>query len=259
MHETRWQEMDVPILMYHHVVPGTTVPPNLMYTVPLELFERQLDILKRNRFATISFAELFRIASGAMQPPARRLVVISFDDGYQSFIKLAVPALVKRQMRATVFVVAGEIGGHNRWDVERGHPRLDLMTEPEIRESLAAGMEIGVHSWTHRAMTSCGAQELEREMVEAKREIDRRFGITTEAFAYPYGDYAPEHFPVLARAGYAGAACIYSGDARVTSERYSMRRVLVHDGDGPIRFRFKLSRLFLRLRARVDPGYVGRN
>jgi len=244
--------MDIPILMYHHLVPGCVVPPELRYTVAIELFERQLDILSKRGFLTIGFSDLFRIATGVMSRPAKRLVLLTFDDGYESFIQLAVPALEKRRMRATVFIVAGEIGGHNRWDTDRGRPRLELMGDVGIRSALSAGMEIGVHSWTHPGLTACAADELEREIVESKREIDGRFGILTEAFAYPYGDYAPAHFPVLARAGFQGAAAIYTNDRSVTSQPYAMRRVLVNQGDGLARFHLKLSRLYLRYRALVD-------
>lgn len=248
----QWTEFDVPILMYHHLIPGSDVPRGLAYTVSLEMFEHHLDLLARGGYHTVTLSELIRIAAGETRHEGNRLVVLTFDDAYRSFAKLALPALAKREMRATLFVVAGQIGGYNEWDSDNGRPRLDLMNETEIREAIGAGMEVGVHGWSHRALNACDPAELQREIVDAKRAIDDRFGTNCRVFAYAYGDYSPDHFALLRSAGYRGAASISSPARHVTSLPYAMRRVFVNPTDTTLRFRAKLSSIYWRFRAFKD-------
>jgi peptidoglycan/xylan/chitin deacetylase (PgdA/CDA1 family) len=234
---------DLPILMYHHIEPdGVPITP---YAVHAGQFVSQLDRLCAAGFTTLSFQDLFAALEGKAKLPAKP-VIVTFDDGYESFRKLALPAMISRRMKATVFVVAGEIGGFNRWDSERGIPRRQLLDEAGIRAVMAAGMEIGAHGWAHRNLCECPPPELEEEIFRSKKELESRFGAAQQMFSYPYGAHSKEHFPLLQRAGYSGAVSIFSDQPAVTSNLFSMRRIYVHAGDTAWRFRFKLSPLYLR-------------
>jgi len=68
-------------------------------------------------------------------------------------------------------------------------------------------------------------------------------------FAYPYGKGPTRLYPLLAEAGYRGAVTIFSNEPTVTANRFCMRRIYVHKGDGRIRFRLKLSKPYLRYKA----------
>src|SRR5712692_9020835 len=50
---------------------------------------------------------------------AERAVVLTFDDGFDNFARVAFPELQARGWTATVFLPAGKVGGTNDWD---GHP-----------------------------------------------------------------------------------------------------------------------------------------
>ena len=236
---------DIPILMYHDLVaPGAVPGP---HALGLRQFESQLDALQRAGWVTRRFPELRAALEGCAAWPARG-VWITFDDGYASFLELAVPALRARGMTATVFAVAGEIGGCNRWDASRGGPHRTLLDEHGLRAAQAAGMEIGSHGWAHRNLTTCSAEELEDEIVRSRGELQDRLGVAVSAFAYPYGHYAPALFPRLVRAGYHTAVAVRSREPCVTSNLLAMRRAAIHAGDSPLRFRLKLSRLYFRYR-----------
>jgi peptidoglycan/xylan/chitin deacetylase (PgdA/CDA1 family) len=235
--------LDLPVLMYHHLEQdGAVITP---YAVHASLFASQLDILKKARFVALSFQELFAALDGKRTLP-ERAVVITFDDGYESFREFALPALLAHAMTATVFVVASEIGGINRWDLPEGFPQRPLMNEAALKEIVAAGMEIGSHGWAHRDLTACAESELAEEFVQSRQEIRRRLDVRADVFSYPYGRYSRRHLPLLAQAGYRGAVTIFSDEPTVTHSPYAMRRVLVHDGDTAWRFRLKLSPLYLR-------------
>jgi len=229
--------------MYHHLDPDGA--STSQYALTRGLFCAQLNILRRLGFTALGFQELFAALDGKRALPARA-VIITFDDGYESFREFALPALLAHAMTATVFVVAGEIGGNNRWDLPQGFPQRSLMDEAALKEIAAAGIEIGSHGWAHRDLTACTESELAEEFVRSRQEIRRRLGIPADVFSYPYGRYSRQHFSMLAQAGYRGATTIFSDEPTVTHSRYAMRRVLVHDGDTAWRFRLKLSPLYLR-------------
>jgi peptidoglycan/xylan/chitin deacetylase (PgdA/CDA1 family) len=159
-------------------------------------------------------------------------------------------------MSATVFLVAGELGGCNRWDLEEGFPRRALMTDTGVREVLAQGIEIGSHGWAHRDLRVCSGSELDEELVRSRDELQQRFGVRIETFAYPYGRHAARHFQPVAQAGYRAAVSIFSNAPTVTHNPFMMRRIYVHAGDTPGRFRFKLSPLYLRYVAWRDRNYI---
>ena len=245
---SRNSAFDIPILMYHDVQLGDA-PPNRSYTLSLQAFEKQLDLLSHSR-CVIGFETLFDIIEGRKLHTGRE-VIITFDDGYQSFRTLALPALAARRLIATVFVVASQIGGYNKWDMDTGQSRdkRALMDEQALKEVIEAGIEIGVHGWAHRDLKVCSAAELSDEIVKSKEYLEDLFGIDVKTFAYPYGGYSRDHFEPLQSAGYRGAVSIFSDEQFVTSNPYAMRRVYVHPKDNKLRFRLKLSRAYLRYKA----------
>jgi len=237
------QLFDVPILCYHYVEPtGVTPAP---YSIAINQFEQQLDLLARQGFRTLNFSRLYELLQAGMRPP-RKSVILTFDDGGRCFHERALPALKERGMTATVFLVAGEIGGINRWDTVKGGRERPLMDDAEILELVSHGIELGSHSWSHRAMPDCSKHELEQEMVESRRELEARFGQPITTFAYPYGRYRDAHHQMLEQAGYAGAVSIFSPYPTVVSNRFAMRRIAIHPGDHLLRFRLKLAVPYLK-------------
>lgn len=238
---------DLPILLYHHIVPGQAADPGA-YEISIRQFEQQLDLLVAWKFSVINFGTLLQMMNGAL-PRRRRVAIITFDDAFRSFFEMAFPALKSRGLPATVFVPAGEIGGRNAWDVVTGYPERAVMTEGELREIAAGGMEIGSHGWAHRSLPNCSESEAHEELVRSRQRL-AELGLPADVFAYPYGHYSPESAAMVLAAGYSAAVSIFSDAPAVTANRFAMRRVYVHPGDSPWRFRCKLSCAYLRLIAR---------
>lgn len=114
-------------------------------------------------------------------------VAITFDDGFASFAKWALPVLESFSFPATVFVVSGYCGGHNSWPTQpAGVPQLPLMGWSTLRD-LPAAVSLGAHTVTHPNLCALTEKQLADEVHCSRVEIEQRTGRAVDAFAYPYG------------------------------------------------------------------------
>jgi peptidoglycan/xylan/chitin deacetylase (PgdA/CDA1 family) len=133
----------VPTFMYHHVRPAATFPPAADDGgwTSTESFERELAWLKTNGFHAVTSAD---ILDGRLP---KKPVFLTFDDGYTDFLEYAVPLLVEYGFAAANAIVTQGTAGQSLWAPE--WPPDSMMTWPQIRKCLQAGMEIGGHTQTH--------------------------------------------------------------------------------------------------------------
>jgi peptidoglycan/xylan/chitin deacetylase (PgdA/CDA1 family) len=99
------------ILGYHRVAETAVDPFNLC--VSPAHFAEQLDALRRK--ANVVTLETVRLGLQTGDLP-RRGVAITFDDGYQDNLTMALPLLAARELPATLFIVSGVLGQPFWWD-----------------------------------------------------------------------------------------------------------------------------------------------
>ncbi len=96
----------LPILMYHGVVERPLVPA-CWQQLPLSAFRRQLEWVAR-RFRVLPLEEaLDRMRAGTLPP---RACALTFDDGFENDVSVALPVLERLGLPATVFVVTDLLG-----------------------------------------------------------------------------------------------------------------------------------------------------
>ena len=149
----------VPILNYHSVAPGGDE-----FTVAPEEFEHQLDFLVSAGLRTVSLDDLVQ------HRDVSRGIVLTFDDGTEDALTRVLPALRKRGMRATFFVITGFVGkpGYLSWD--------------GVRALAAAGMEIGSHSVDHAHLADESDQRVREELTASKRELESQLHAPLSSF-----------------------------------------------------------------------------
>src|SRR5690242_3153088 len=146
--------------MYHSVEPHETDPYQV--TVHPRRFDEQLRWLHRRGLRGVSMAEL-------LASPEPGTVGLTFDDGYTDFLTNVLPTLARYGFTATVFVIAGALGGYNAWD-EPG-PRKPLMTAADVRLAADAGMEVGSHSLHHVRLPEISDAQLQDEVGESRSRL----------------------------------------------------------------------------------------
>ena len=116
-------------------------------------------------------------------------VALTFDDGYQSVQREAVPLLMEHGLPATVFVVTSCVGGMNTWAAGDGGgvPQLPLLDWETLGLLSEHGVTLASHSRTHPYLPALTQARIEEEIGGAARDLSDRLGIDPHGFAYPYG------------------------------------------------------------------------
>jgi peptidoglycan/xylan/chitin deacetylase (PgdA/CDA1 family) len=135
------------------------------------------------------------VLDAAMQ---RDDVRITFDDGNTSDLELALPALQRRGLRATFFVVAGRMG------------MPGFLSQDDVLALEAAGMTIGSHGMLHRPWRGLDYAGLEAELHDARRMLEDIVQRPVTQAACPFGSYDRRVLRALRSNGY---------DAVYTSDR----------------------------------------
>jgi len=261
------------ILCYHNVVPdgmtGESATPDLH--MQLTQFESQVRWLAEH-CEVVRLRELVRrVARGER---LSNVAALTFDDGCAGTFQHAVPLLARLGIPATIFVIADAPG---RWDsfwwdhpdlpesiaptrlrymldelwddeheiwratwLQNGPPVSPCLQPAGWRVIAAAarqGMDIGVHSATHRRLPRLTDAELQREVVVSRQVVQRETGVTPDLFAYPYGLWDERVKAAVRAAGYRGAVTVQPGLNPAGADPWALRRVTIPARISPATFR----------------------
>ena len=192
-----------------------------------EKFERHLQWLARWR-RVVSLEE-------TLLDSTQRSVAITFDDGYQDNLTVALPLLEKYQLPMTLFVTAGFVG------------RDGYLSESELREiSLHPLITIGAHGLWHRHFDRLTYDDARFELIESRRLLAEITGENIDLLAWPFGECNPELEQLSADCGYRASWSVWKG----TNSSHSRWRVPLGRRDDLTRFVIKSSGFYGLTKAR---------
>lgn len=193
--EIRYNEQ-VAVLMYHHVDDIAQSSG----TITTALFREQLTYLKNKGYRFITLQQFKDFMGGATVPP--NAVLVTFDDGYESFYTNAYPILAELRIPAVNFVITH--------DMETQQALIPVMSREQIAAMTREADFIDAQCHTHQlhykledgsaALTGRFAMEDGRR--EDEEEYKRRIIADTQActaklselsprpvdtYAYPFG------------------------------------------------------------------------
>jgi peptidoglycan/xylan/chitin deacetylase (PgdA/CDA1 family) len=216
----------LPLVLMYHSVARCDVDP-FRVTVSPSRFADHMRLLQSLGVVGSSMADLLR-ARDERRPGHR--VGLTFDDGYQDFVSDVLPVLHRYGFTATVFVVAGSLGGDNHWD--GGVPRKALLTADQLRLVDAAGMEVGSHGLRHVSLSSVDDAALRDEVDRSRAILRETTGQEVDGFCYPYGDLGEREIEAVRAAGYRYGCAVSVSEL---TGRYALPRTYVGDRDGAAR------------------------
>ena len=178
----------VAVFMYHYVYTEYDAPGKLNSNYILDTdLEEQLIWLKENDFYFPSFAELRAFVDGKISLPMKSCI-LTFDDGQQGFLNYGIPLLEKYEIPAVSFI----IGIRDANDILTEYASPYISFESHSYDMHKAGGYIG-HGGVISALTK-------DEIVEDLKTAIDILG-SSNAFAYPYGDYTDEAREAVSEAG----------------------------------------------------------
>jgi len=210
--------------MFHDITPEA-----------LNLFKNNLAFLKR-RTNVVSLNEYFmnKLSSRKIN------VVITFDDGFKSWVTLALPVLKEFELPAIFFITSGFIGLSKEDEVEFMRSKIFLtqriegsprgLTADDVKSIAAEGFGIGGHTLNHRNMGKLrDSAQAKNEIAEDKKRLEKITGTSIEYFAYPSGAFNNREIDlkqVLLESGYKGALTTVPGFNTIRTDPFLLHREL---------------------------------
>lgn len=136
-----WYRDQVVVLTYHHVDANSKQP----FAITPEHFAQHMSFLYENDFHPISLTQFLHfVDTGSL--PVENAVLLTFDDGYESYYKEAYPIMKKYQFPSVNFVITGRL----RDTMERKRENMTPpLTFPQIEEMLASGLvDVASHTYS---------------------------------------------------------------------------------------------------------------
>ncbi len=218
----------IPVLMYHglseHV--GAETPS---VHVSVMAFREQMRWLSEFNYETITVDTL--LEAWLNNQPLKKKVIITFDDGYFSILKYALPILKDYGFVSTFFLTTSPIDSLNYSAAPRildsVLPQDRPLSWEECNKLIQDGWEPGGHSLTHPDHRFISKDDLENQIGICKEQIERKTGYKVKHYAYPFGGYNAEVILILRKLGYLSAFSVHSGLSRKENGNYQIHRICI--------------------------------
>jgi len=190
-----WGYQLVPVLVYHNV----SAQEKGKLSIAVRNFDAQIRQLHAEGFQAVSLTDFLAFTAGRRQLP-RKSVLLTFDDGYRSFIQYARPILKDYGFGATLFVYSNFLGGGA------------ALSWQDLRTLTEQGFDVQAHSKSHSNLRreegeteAAYAKRIEAELAYPLTLFKKHLGRSSEALAYPFGEMDDELLPYVAKYGYTAA------------------------------------------------------
>lgn len=180
--------------------------------------------------------------------PRAGAMALTFDDGFTGVYDHALPALLRFELPATVFLVAETLTPAGRavdWVRGSGYePRtLDVKQVLEMRDS---GIRFGSHSFSHRILTTLSEEECLDDLRRSRELLEDVLQQPVPYLAYPGGKHDRRVRRAAEAAGFTHALSL--PERKEASGRFAIPRVGLYRGNGSLVLRIKTRRWYMPLR-----------
>lgn len=256
----------VPVLMYHHINPHQ----GDMVTITPEVFEQQMKYLHGSGYKTLKIEELLSYISGGLIL-REKAVVVTFDDGWLDNYLYAFPIIKKYDIRANIFIVSDIVdrASHKKTGIcaplpkhresklllQQGEEHRVFLNWDLIREMERSGtVDFYSHTKTHASCDFLSEAELLQELELSKHTIEEEIGKPCPYLCWPYGRYSDIAITIAQKVGYHAIFTTNHGIAKVGSDPYRIKRIVMKGRSGWFKKRVflytdpLLSELYLRIK-----------
>ena len=199
-------------LLEYHMITDNPPAESEVYNVPPEEFNAQLDYLQQKGYTTITLQEFMQAKHGKISLP-EKIIVLTFDDGYENIYTEMLPILEAHKMKAVVYVIANELG------------KEGYLTLEQVKDMQRRGIEIGSHTADHLPLVMLDEENLINQVRNSKIFLEWSGLETIFSFSYPNGAYNSKLAAFVRSEGYLSAVTGDVGLNTLDSDPYTLKRV----------------------------------
>ncbi len=231
--------MKIPVLYYHKIdYPKKNAVYKGLYVTPKQ-FKRQMLLLRFLGYKTVTPKDVLAFVKGH-KPPARKPLLITFDDGYENNYLNAYPVLKEAGFSSLIFISTGFIGKKNAVSDERESVPEDFLNKSEIKSMFNEGFFIGSHGINHYYLDGLEEGVLIGELIASKAYLESILETSIDFFSYPFGAYNADVMRAVKKAGYLGAFTTVRGKIGVGDNSYELKRISVNGYNNIFNFLYKI-------------------
>jgi len=214
------------VLTYHSVGDN-----HLFFNVSLNDFAEQMAYLHHHGYEVISLGQLEELLN--KRKIKKKVVVLTFDDGFYNNYTNVFPLLVKYGFQATVFLATGHIG---KEILIRDFP-MKFMSIDNIREMFSSGLvDFQAHTHNHVKLPKYSEEVAREEILKSRDEVEKILDKKCLYFAYPYGQHSGPLQEILKENNFRLAFTTQKGFVNFDSNRLSLPRYSVDSYTNKARF-----------------------
>ena len=212
--------------MYHrfdeHKYPSTNIQ--------MDIFKEQINIIENLK---INFLHPKNLNEEILKPNKVKKILLTIDDGFQSFYDNAWPILKKKNIPFILFISTAYVGkkGYMNWE--------------QIKEVEKSGLGIiGNHSHTHEYLVDQTNNQIINDINRAIKLFEKKLGHSPKYFSYPFGEYSNDFKKILKNLNFNIAFGQHSGMIDSTKNSLEFPRFPINEKYGNLdRFKFILNLL----------------
>jgi len=208
-------------LMYHRFNENKYPSTNIKN----EIFLEHLSEINNSEIEFISFNKFSEIIKTKME---KNYLLLTIDDGFQSFYLNAWPILKKRKIPFVLFVSTREVGksGYMNWEQIKEIEKNDFVT-------------IGNHSHTHEYLIDWHNDKIKADLETSIKIFKENLGYSPNIFSYPFGEYSKNLKKIVSELNFKFAFGQHSGVIDSSKDFLELPRFPINEKYGTLK-RFKL-------------------
>ena len=210
-------------LMYHRFDENKYPSTNIQ----MDIFIQQIKVIKDLKY---NFYDPKNLKKNFYTPKIEKKILITIDDAFYSFYKVAWPFLKKEKIPFILFVSTEAIGknGYMTWD--------------QIKElEKEATVYIGNHSHTHNYLVDLKNEEFINDIDTASAIFIKKLGYNPIFFSYPFGE-SSNFIKKYITKNFKFSFGQHSGVIDVNKDQYNLPRFPINEKYGSLkRFKFLIN------------------
>lgn len=210
-------------LMYHRFDENKYPSTNIQMAV----FKEHIKIIKS---LNLKFYDPRSLESTFNIKKSEKKILITIDDAFSSFYKVAWPYLKKEKIPFILFVSTEAVGknGYMTWQ-----QIIEVESEPFAN--------IGHHSHTHDYLVDLKNEDFINDIDTATTIFNRRLGYNPIFFSYPFGEYSSLIKEYISK-NFKFSFGQHSGVIDINKDRYELPRFPINEKYGDLkRFKFLIN------------------